>query len=366
VLQSIRMSALARLALGAAVIAAAMGGLVGSAAAQTITLSKVVTRTIADRPSNQFPLEISYSDCIAGDAYEFTVSTSNFSGFQLEVWGSSGTNCNDYAQRRGASPQCWPVLDGVTLTATSSTLTINSRDIIAQRKGGDIGAEPGTIDDCNKQTGTGLPSAFSLFFMFVNASGEIPAGSTPATYTSKWDLLGPPAPTEVSAGSGENELVVNFKAPTSGAPAGYRFYCDPPPAGRAVDAGAGTDAGDGDGGTAECGSGLLVSGAIPNNDLQCGSASGIATNKGEAKGLENSVVHAVAVAAYDGIGNVGPLSTIACGTPLPVTDFFEAYRGAGGKAGGGYCSIGATPWRGSVAIVVGAAAAWLIRRRRAR
>jgi hypothetical protein len=58
-------------------------------------------------------------------------------------------------------------------------------------------------------------------------------------------------------------------------------------------------------------------------------------------GLENNVPYWFAVAAVDVNGNEGPLSAISTAMPVPVLDFFEAYR-AGPEAGhdkGGYCFI---------------------------
>ena len=46
---------------------------------------------------------------------------------------------------------------------------------------------------------------------------------------------------------------------------------------------------------------------------------------------------ACGVAGTDELENPGVLSNILCGVPEPVTDFFEAYRQAGGLAGGGFC-----------------------------
>ena len=34
---------------------------------------------------------------------------------------------------------------------------------------------------------------------------------------------------------------------------------------------------------------------------------------------------------------------MVCGTPKETVDFYDAYRNAGGRAGGGYCAYGADP-----------------------
>lgn len=74
--------------------------------------------------------------------------------------------------------------------------------------------------------------------------------------------------------------------------------------------------------------------------------------------------YAVAVAGVDRVGNSGPLSSVACGSPQPVDDFFELYRRAGGKGGGGFCAIGADPSRAGLAALGVALLAFALRRRR--
>ena len=75
---------------------------------------------------------------------------------------------------------------------------------------------------------------------------------------------------------------------------------------------------------------------------------------------------AIAVAGVDRVGNSGPLSPIACGTPQPVTTFFEAYREAGGRGGGGFCSCGPPGPAGGVAASLVGVGLWWLRRRRQR
>jgi hypothetical protein len=103
----------------------------------------------------------------------------------------------------------------------------------------------------------------------------------------------------------------------------------------------------------------------PPGKYRCGSATANAT-EGEATGLRNGQLYAVAVATVDKLGNVGPLSEIECGSPKPVTDFFEAYRNAGGEAGGGFCAIGHHRESGALVFMLGALVMWIVRRRRAR
>jgi hypothetical protein len=86
----------------------------------------------------------------------------------------------------------------------------------------------------------------------------------------------------------------------------------------------------------------------------------------EANGLTNGVTYAVAVAGIDAYLNTGNLSNLTCATPEPVTGFFEAYREAGGEAGGGYCAIGPVRSRLSAVGIVLAALGLTLRRVRRR
>ena len=85
--------------------------------------------------------------------------------------------------------------------------------------------------------------------------------------------------------------------------------------------------------------------------------------------MTNGTTYAIGVAAYDNLGNVGPLSTMICVTPGPIDDFFSVYRDAGGKAGGCELSTGsATPSGDSegAGLLVGLGALGLIVVRRQR
>lgn len=90
-----------------------------------------------------------------------------------------------------------------------------------------------------------------------------------------------------------------------------------------------------------CPSVNLMGGKVLKNPekYRCGTVSGLSATKGTVGNLQNFKVYTIAVAATDGVGNVGPLSTLVCETPQPIDDFFKVYRDAGGRAGGGYCQV---------------------------
>ena len=65
------------------------------------------------------------------------------------------------------------------------------------------------------------------------------------------------------------------------------------------------------------------------------------THSHQITGLENGVEYYFGVAAVDANANEGPLSAVSTAMPVPVLDFFEAYR-SGPEVGhdkGGYCFI---------------------------
>ena len=87
------------------------------------------------------------------------------------------------------------------------------------------------------------------------------------------------------------------------------------------------------------------------------------------KPLDNDKIYAVAIAAIDQFGNVGPLSSVFCEKPERTTDFWENYKNAGGEAGGGFCSVeGAGLPVGSLTVtgIMAVALVGAIRRRRER
>lgn len=84
-------------------------------------------------------------------------------------------------------------------------------------------------------------------------------------------------------------------------------------------------------------------------------------------GLKNGTHYVVGVAAYDVVGNIGPMSIPGCDSPTPVSDFWNVYKNAGGSGGGGFCSVDKNnepAGLGAFAIVGAACAVSVFRRRR--
>ncbi len=384
----------------------------GSAFAQTVAINEgSIQRSTSFRSSSQNPLWISKADCLANDQISFPLTVSNYGSYQLEVWaGSASDDCRTPEARRGTTAVCWQVWKGVP-TSTGLNVMVSTRDIVSRNKpseGGPTGPGSGTVEDCEWTEATTAPQEVALYFMFVDAGSEQQMGG--AIWKTKFDLAGPTAPGKVSAGIGDTLLVLDWSESTDTDKAGYRFYCDPIPGKEgeqtnvetfdldasldadldaAGDAEAGGDAGDdastdaaADGATdaateagadaatntgSSCPTNVLVVNTAPKEEYYCGSGSG---TSGKVSGLKNGVRYSVAVAAVDGVGNVGKLSNVTCATPSPVDDFFKVYRDAGGQAGGGFCTVtGGVGHGAGVAglVLVGLAALGsTIRRRRTR
>lgn len=374
------------------------------AAGQTVdVLENTFFRSTGTRDIGLKPTWVNYADCINDDIMNVTVRLETFSGYDLEVWAAnSGSTCQDLTAREGSAATCWKVFETDPST-NQFEVSIRSRDVAAQNKNNgttpSFGPGSGTLDDCEAGVdGLGV----SLYFMLIDSGGNMQGTSEP--FESGVDLLGPEPPSALSAGIGEERLIIEWDTASTGDDLrGYRLYCDPPPGGSsapastptaadggadamidgaagsaATDAGAdaaGTGGSAGSAGSAGAGGtgggtgnpacpSALVSGERPDEQYRCGTVTGQLATQGEAEGLVNGVTYAVGVAAVDDVDNAGPLSEIVCGTPQVVDDFFELYRRSGGKGGGGFCQISSERAGGWLAVMVSALGALGWRRSR--
>jgi len=338
------------------------------------------------RPTSQLPLWINYADCVANDELVFDVTLSSADGnATLEVWAGTA-DCIDATKRQNNSTSCWLVYS----EAPSSTfwpVPIRAQKIVGEQT-------PGSAVSKTCEQGSGRQQLV-LTFMFKNGDQAVSPVTFPGTLTGNTfgvDVTAPSAPTDVEVAAGENRLHLDWNGSSEGDLLGYNFYCDPPPGADAADGGVGTaaaaqlrdgsaDSADGapdssssggaggagsgaggaagaagatptDGGTGggDAGAGpisnctgrsLLSQGARPNPAYKCGSVTGKTASSGVARGLQNGASYGVAIAAVDGVGNVGKLSEVKCGIPVPVTDFYEYYRELNGGGGGGFCTVSA-------------------------
>lgn len=414
---------LASLAVPAALAALALTS-ARSAEAQSITVpDSGITRTNGFRTDLTNKYWLSQQDCLADDQLVFSGTVTGYlgSGSALQVWvGATGTDCRDSAQRSITTGQCWqvPITAGTADVEGPFTLQVRVRDIAAKNTGASTVTDGGTPTGAGEsvaacygtavQTGDDAVS-LSVYLLWTAAGGALPSNATHYVWTTKFDVHGPPAPTVTSVDGADTFLKVHFSEPSTVTDvSGFRFYCRAASSG--VDAGqldsyvpeastpvtcdpdaAISDAsidGDADAGDAASNacvdastdaasdasssvdSGPIAGGACSGTEVPideahlCGSVTGATATEGLVTGLENDTPYAVAIVGLDALGNIGDVSTAACATPAQVTDFFEAYRGAGGQGGDGFCATRGVGRRGAglggafvvAAVALGAAA----------
>jgi hypothetical protein len=362
------------------------------AKAQSVEVSKVLHRKQAERPGYQKPRWVNRADCIARDVFTFSVALRDYDGYTLQVWaGDRGIDCAQKENRQtGSDSECWLVFgseaDEPTMSVDVSAVDLVAREAPA-KKGAEARVVHGSTDVCtDSDADNGVP--LGLHFMLVDSAGRV-QGDAQVWSDIGYDVVPPAAPTNVTASSGETRLFVDWTAPKQNDVRSYVLYCDSAPnavydaeapvrtrsfadtaeeagavidpdaaiapsntsadAAGAVDAATSrtsspTDDADDAGAAGTCARWSdLLPGADPVSPRSlaryvCGSA-GASDRSATLDHLANDLQYVVAVAALDDSGNVGTLSDQVCETPVEITDFFELYRQAGGKAGGGICSI---------------------------
>jgi len=301
-------------------------------------------------------------------------------------------------------------------TPTIQTLDISARTLAAFANSTTYSATTitGDISSCNGVAGA-TTAALPIGIYFISTPST-QSGFVAWTPTSV-DLVGPNPPTNVNLGAVDTYVKLGWDVNTDADVYGYKLFCDPPPGSApsdaspvptpttdaavcttpvtgTADAQANLDASaddadldasdlDADAGPSsaatidacvsapfdagKCGSLLLVPGIVPATDqFQCGSYGRMSTN-GIVDNLAIGASISVAIAAYDALGNVGPLSPVVCGQTVAVNGFDKLYHDAGGTGGGGYCSMGHRPGRagwGAFSLVL--FCTWAVRRRRGR
>ena len=354
--------------------------------AQSIDLPASMHRKQRLRSVSQQPNWVNRADCLARDVLTFSpVTLHDYDGYDLEAWaGKRNVDCAD-PDNRDSGGDCFQVF-AAKADSPSMTVHIDALELVARGA-----ASPPYPDVCNGAT-SAKRTSLSLTFMLVDEDGEI--GGKPKIWTDiGYDVSPPAPPTHVSASESETRIYLDWKEPDALDLRSYVFYCDPRPGSVLADGGLTTlsaigalsqaesvDASSEPAGSAEdggsslrsCGdSEVIAAGVDPLSvrdigDYVCGSTSA-GDHTGTVEHLVNGVEYSVAVASVDEVGNVGVLSRPVCETPIPVTDFYELYRQAGGKAGGGWCSLSRTPSaaaHGTAALFTALSLATFVRRRR--
>lgn len=341
---------------------------------------------VTKRPLTLEPEGVSLQDCLDDQRIVFPLQLAGFvPEATLEAWaGLSGADCGVQTNRQSGTQVCWRLTSGLPLQLTTR-VPIPVRTIMS----GTIDPKAPITDQsvCGRVDLTTISVQFLYF-----APGQLATPATKKDLQVRVDTIGPAAPGNVSVAPGNTRLRISFGGLGEGGLTqftGVRAYCDPALENTVTDAGAGAEAegdacippseveaGDDGDADAEITDGAVICDEaateeagtdtqpttcespnlappggeriIPNDAFNdrflCGSltgntGSGLIADSVGGKPLVNGRNYAVALAATDRFGNLGPLSTIFCATPEPTSDFWETYKNAGGGAGGGVCSV---------------------------
>jgi hypothetical protein len=217
----------------------------------SISVNSVVNRYVGttDTANNLFPLRpqnlqptwINYNDCKSDIRLQFTILVSGLPcSDTIQVW-AGPTDCTQVAARQttSGSTRCWPVAaTGSFAMQQSSTGDIRAQDIVAFIDT----AEPPTLyspqgpKGCQAQLSPG-GSSLGIYFMAMEADGQTVDG-TAAVYGSSGtsssggcssfgaDLIGPYPPSNVTAGIGEDLIIVNWTPAVDSTIQGFNIYCE--------------------------------------------------------------------------------------------------------------------------------------------
>lgn len=383
-----------------------------AASAQSITSAQVpVKRTDPVYDVAEFAYYISAADCAENERFAFSFTGTFPNDVTLQVWVSEGADCTD-PDERDSDGGC------TRIKTITNPDPLDAVELFAE----EIADAHESIDGCTDSESVTTPHQTEIWFMLMSGSQQdVPAGQYVQWTDTQVDLLGPSAPSIKSTSAADEAATINLEDIDSDDQ--YRAFCDPivvsagdgggnasgggtgspqskpqggltggggsggssggagdggASVGGASDGGGGSSGGGTDGGggagtggsggggtNPNCGTGALVAGEFPPIENACtGELNGPGVS---VTGLANDTVYAIGIAAVDELGNPGQLSEIVCISPIPVDDFFDNYRAAGGQGGCiGGCAV-ANDGVPTSALVVGLALGFLLlRRRRAR
>jgi hypothetical protein len=292
---------------------------VSRAWAQSIQIPSPPTRDVNTRSDPNTFNWISHDDCSMNDVLHFPLIVGQGAGRELEVWaGLDPTDCTIPMFRTSAAARCLRLYAG-PVDALMQPVSIRAQDL-ALIEGSFVpdGQGKGTSADCDPMTALTAPASFNLFFLLFDPGAFLQVAST--SWGSAIDLVAPGPPTSVTAKSLSGALQVAWTPSTDPDVQGYDILCGAaPPVG--------------------CTPIELVPGQTTTSQSVaqhlCGTVQGNVRAVAVAQPLPNGQRVQVAVASFDLVGNVGPLSELACETPV-----------AGSLSiNGCSCSLGAVPRR---------------------
>lgn len=332
--------------LGLAIIATGVS--LGALAQAAITVSTAAHDT---KLHPDYPDYISKQDCVDNTKITFSI-TGQTALANVQVWVSDYKDAKcwntEYRDNQDTAKYCSPLL----MSLNDNPVVIDAQTIIGHLRD----ANAGECTDTSSFAG----HARQLYVFFIDTAEDKTDGEAGDKVYAVWDKgwvdLEGPAATNFDLGTGEESLIVRYKTSAAGSDVTkYSFYCAALPLG---EGGACTPLPD------------LEPGKVPAAPGDCATDVSGPSGENTLKSLMNGTTYTVAMAALDKVDNLGPLSEFKCDTPEATESFFDAYRDAGGQAGGGcgLCSAGGDTRPGLPALAGGAIAfaVFAARRRRRR
>lgn len=253
------------------------------------------------------PEVVSQDDC-ASTSLELTV-TGATAGQVVSVWVSEAADCTAAAERDAGS--C--VDTGLRFNGSgdvNTTTTVAYRDLLEAFD---------DVTDCRDAAGEDEGRTLQVFLLVDVDANDTTNFATLSAITG-FDLVGPPPISIVAAAPQEDALVLSFSGPLDAGATGFQIFAEP------ADSSA-------------CTAPNLTAGDVPAAALAVAQRNGSGVDDLEVS-LEADVRFAVGVAAVDPLGNRGPLSPLACATPLA----FAALDSTGGCAVGGQRDEAPSGW----------------------
>lgn len=342
-----------------AVLLAVLSG-ARSASAQSVEVSPATFKIVREVPRTaaQFQYTINYADC--QDTFKTSSPTyiqinpvlKNFDRRKssLEVWVAASQDCTKDDQRK-ITGNCRMVAQ-VSPQTTGQQIIVKPADVVEA-----VRDPNGTTTDL-RDAGTPAScesdiSASVKFYIMLIQGGQVQGSS--ATWDKSEIDISPPSPGNgLQVNPGDEALFPTWDASDATDLQGFLVFCEKiscdamtPPDSSAGAAGAAGASGT-FGPTCLDTTGVLQPGIRLTSDqsqrYRCADAPGRFAASADVYSVEgqpivNDDCYAVALSAVDLVLNESTLSDVMCATPQEVTTFFEGYKDAGGKGGGGICGI---------------------------
>lgn len=331
--------------------------------AQSVEVSPATFKILREVPRSaaQFQYTLNYSDCM-GSFNEASPTVIQIKpvlkGFDrrkssLEVWVAASQDCTKEDQRK-VTGSCGMVAT-VSPQATGQEIRIRPADVIEALRNPNSSdtdfRDAATPETCESD----ITSAVRFYIMLLEG-GQVQGSS--ATWDKSEVDISPPSPaTGLKVNPGDKALFPTWDASDAVDLQGFRVFCEriscdvmmpDPMAGMAGAPGAAGAPSGSFGPSCLDTTGVLQPRkrltAQESERYRCAYAQGrfaASAQVFEAEGepIENDACYAIALSGLDLVLNESVLSDVMCATPKEVTTFFEGYREAGGKGGGGLCGI---------------------------